>query len=250
MNVSKEPLHKQMCSWRAPSEHELRADQEIHLWQATLDRPALDVQRMGGLLSIDERGRAEQFRREIDSDRFIVRRGLLRTILARYLHTEPNSVQFESGAHGKLHLAGKFALSNLDFSMSHSQGESLIAVGRGPVGVDLECIRPLPDVAKLLDECLSPPEKEQLSYSILLDPLYCFYKCWTCKEAYLKALGIGLTLELRSVRVCFSAAETGGRAEVCSSQAESLFVRSFSPMDGYIAAAAFPHSQPFRYFAL
>src|SRR3954469_22557323 len=141
MNVSKEPSHKQICSWRPPSEHELRADQEIHLWQATLNRPALDVQRMEGLLSVDERERSEQYRREIDSDHFIVRRGLLRTILARYLHTEPNAVQFESGAHGKLRLAGKFSRSNLDFSISHSQGESLIAVGSGPVGIDLECIR-------------------------------------------------------------------------------------------------------------
>jgi 4'-phosphopantetheinyl transferase len=251
MSVSKEPLHKPMCAWCPPSEHELRADQEIHFWQATLDRPALDVQRMGGLLSVEERGRAEQFRREIDSNRFIVRRALIRTILARYLHTEPNSVEFESGAHGKLHLSGKLARSNLDFSVSHSQGESLIAVGRGPVGVDLECIRPLPDVAKLLDQCLSPSEKKQLSSSVLLDPLYCFYKCWTCKEAYLKALGVGLTLQLDSVRLCFSAAESDGTAEVWNSEAESLFVRSFSPVDGYIAAAAFPHSQtPFQYFAI
>jgi len=88
---------------------------------------------MEGLLSVDERERAEQFHRKIDSDRFIVRRGLLRTILARHLHTEPNSVQFESGTHGKLRLAGEFSRTNLDFSISHSHGESLIAVGNGRV---------------------------------------------------------------------------------------------------------------------
>jgi 4'-phosphopantetheinyl transferase len=220
------------------------------LWQATLNRPALDVPRLKGLLSVDERDRAEQFHREIDSDRFIVRRGLLRTILARYLHTEPNSVQFESGTHGKLRLAGKFSRSNLDFSISHSHGESLIAVGSGPVGIDLECIRPLPDVAKLLDECLSPFERKQLSSSIVFDPLDCFYRCWTCKEAYLKALGLGLTLELHSVRVSFSTVESEGSAAVCNSQAESLVVRNFFPMDGYIAAAAFPASRTFQYFAI
>jgi 4'-phosphopantetheinyl transferase len=123
-------------------------------------------------------------------------------------------------------------------------------VGGGPLGIDLECIRPLPDVAKLLDECLSPIEKKQLSSSIVSDPLLCFYKCWTCKEAYLKALGVGLTYELHSVRVSFLTVESEGSAEVCSSERESLLVRNFFPMDGFIAAAAFRHSRSFQYFAI
>jgi 4'-phosphopantetheinyl transferase len=244
MSVSKGLCPKQICDWRPALEHELLTDREIHLWYATLNRTVPETKHLSRLLSAEERRRAEQFRLEIDCNRFIVRRGIIRTILARYLQTEPMAVEFDTGAHGKLGLSRRFARSTLDFNMSHSQGESLIAVGLGQrIGVDIERIRPLPDVAELLNQCLSDCERKDVGSWIFVDPLSCFYRYWTCKEAALKALGVGLTSRLDSVRVFLPSDESDAISEVRFGieDPERLFVRSFSPIDGYFAATAFTY---------
>ena len=87
--------------------------------------------------------------------------------------------------------------------MTHSQGMTLLAVGVGQqIGIDLECVRPLPDLDRLVSQCLSPAEVRALDAAELLDPLDSFYRYWTCKEACLKGLGIGLDRRLDSVRIC------------------------------------------------
>jgi 4'-phosphopantetheinyl transferase len=254
MRVSEGFCPKQIHDWCPALGHELLTDREIHLWHATLDRTGSEMKHLASLLSSEERRRAQQFRFEIDYNRFTVRRGILRTILARYLQTEPMAVAFDTGAHGKPALSQRFAKNALDFSLSHSQGESLIAVGlRQRIGVDIERIQPLPDVAELLNQCLSDCERKDVGSWILVDPLSCFYRYWTCKEAALKALGVGLTSRLDSVRVFLSSGESDAISEVQFSieGPEPLFVRNFFPKDGYFAAAAFTHSHArFQYFAI
>jgi 4'-phosphopantetheinyl transferase len=248
------PFRELNCDWPTPSVIGPPADQEIHLWSGSLDSTA--AQRLGWqrLLSADERQRAEQFHFAIDRHRYIVRRGILRTILARYLLADPRAVQFHSSQHGKLFLAGEFALGKLDFSVTHSQGRSLVAVACGQrIGVDLECVRRLSDLDGLVNHCLSPSEKICLGTLSLADQLHYFYRCWTGKEACLKASGEGLTRRPDSVRLDWATAEGDGVAEVLGSVDESRtwFVRSFSPFDGYLAAIACAHRPArWQYFGL
>jgi phosphopantetheinyl transferase len=89
----------------------------------------------------------------------------------------------------------------------------------------------LPDVDRLLSQCLSPAEIRVFNAEYLLDPLGGFYRYWTCKEACLKALGVGLARRLDSVRISMPAGDATGAAEVCggSDETTGLFGRSFPP---------------------
>ena len=232
------------CVRQRPSAISPPADREVHLWSGSLDCTAAQRSGWKTLLSADERQRAEQYHFATDRHRYIVRRGMLRTILARYLLVDPLAVQFHRSQYGKLSLTGEFAPSKLDFSLTHSQGRSLVAVACGqPIGVDLECVRRLPDLDGLVKQCLSPSEKNCLGTLSLTEQLNYFYRCWTGKEACLKALGEGLTRHLDSIRLDWATAAGDGVAEVLDGVDESRtwFVRSFSPFDGYLAAFACAH---------
>ena len=239
-----DPLSDRRCAWHTASVYPLSADREIHVWQRSLDCTSVTADKFKQLLPADERLRAQRFHFDRDRRRFIVRRAARRIILSSYLRAEPRELRFENGPQGKPRLSGEFADRALEFSVTHSQGMALVAVAAGQrIGIDLECVRPLPDLDRLLSQCLSPAEIRSLNAEDLLDPLGGFYRYWTCKEACLKALGIGLARRLDSVRISLPAGDATGAAEVCggSDETTGLFVRSFSPFTGYRAAAAFMH---------
>ena len=222
----------------------LSTDREVHVWRRSLNCSSTTADKMQELLVDDERQRAQRFRFARDRSQFIVRRAALRIILSRYLGAGPAEIRFNNGWQGKPRLSGEFADSELEFSITHSQGMALIAVAAGQrIGVDLECVRPLSDLDGLLSQCLSPAELRSLSAEGLGDTLNGFYRYWTCKEAHLKALGIGLACRLDSVRISFGSANGTGTAEICGDSIDStrLFIWSFSPFSGYFAAAAFTH---------
>jgi 4'-phosphopantetheinyl transferase len=122
---------------------ELDAD-EIHLWYACLDRPAVDFR---SLLSPDETIRAQRFHLERDRQRFIVRRGLLRTMLSGYLHADPGQLQFCCGRNGKPTLTDESG-RKICFNLSHAGGLALYGFTRGrEIGVDIERVRDVPNCA-------------------------------------------------------------------------------------------------------
>src|SRR5207245_1715236 len=111
---------------------------EVHVWRVPLSEN--DPEQLGALLSRDEWIRAERFHFERDRARFICGRGLLRTILGRYLNTDPRDLTFVEGPYGKPELTG--IPSSLRFNLSHSDDLMLLAVTHArAVGVDLEMIR-------------------------------------------------------------------------------------------------------------
>jgi 4'-phosphopantetheinyl transferase len=165
---------------------------QVHVWQASLDRPSQTVEQLAQLLATDEQQRAARFRFEKDRRKFIVARGLLRSILARYLSLPPEQVQFSYRQRGKPELANVYAGGKLEFNVSHSHEMALygIALDR-PIGVDLEHIRPIEAVA-LSQRFFSPSESATIASLTGTEQHRCFFRGWTQKEAYLKATGDGL----------------------------------------------------------
>jgi 4'-phosphopantetheinyl transferase len=148
-------------------------------------------------LEPDERARAQRFRFERDRRRFMATRGILRLLLASYAGIAPGEVRFTYGAHGKPVLAGSASAQSLRFNLSHSRGVTLYAVTHGrEIGVDIEFIRDLPDAEAIARRFFSPAEVTALLG--LPDDLRrdAFFRCWTRKEAYIKAQGTGLTASL------------------------------------------------------
>ena len=212
----------------------------LHLWSVDLDRDAAALAKLVLLLSRAERQRASKFLRTNDRNRFIVRRAMLRTILARYLRTEPRDVRFQTGEFGKPSLSDSHR-NNLTFNVSRSEHMALVALARSTdVGVDLERVRPLPDLELLIRNSLSDAERcriQSLSGSLRFEH---FYRYWTCKEACLKALAVGLNREPYTVEISWSDAGSDCRAELKdrNSGTPNLTVRSFVPFHGYVAATA------------
>ena len=160
----------------------------------------LQVSRLPNLkqvLSADEHARAERFYFQKDRERFMVARGLLRTVLGRYLNQEPSQLRFCYSPYGKPALATGSGRNTLRFNVSHSHGLALYAITCGrELGVDVELIRPeLPD-EEIAERFFSFQEVSGLRALPPNMRLEAFFNCWTLKEAYIKARGEGLSLPL------------------------------------------------------
>ena len=184
-------------AWDFPPQ-ELKLDNhEVHVWCAALDRDQLSVQRLWPTLAADERARAQRFHFQKDRKRFVVRRGLLRAILGRYQGVEPDRLQFCYGPHGKPELTSDCGGETLCFNLSHSEGLALYAVTRQRrIGVDLEYIRPELVQEEIAERFFSPREVAALRTLSGYMQQQAFFDCWTRKEAYIKAVGEGLSLPL------------------------------------------------------
>jgi 4'-phosphopantetheinyl transferase len=174
----------------------------VELWYVDLDAAA---EALGGFrcwLSDDELARAEHFRPALARARYIVGRAALRCVLAERLGCPPAAVRFSYGTHGKPMLAG--GPGRVDFNLAHSEGDAVIALAAGAaIGVDLELLRPIADVESLARLVFSDVERRELE--LAPDPALAFLNGWTRKEAYVKALGLGLTAPLGEITVSLSA---------------------------------------------
>jgi 4'-phosphopantetheinyl transferase len=165
---------------------------EVHVWRAELDRPSTDIEPFLQILAADEKQRAERFRFEKDRKKFVVARGLLRTILARYLSVSPDQVLFSYSSKGKPAIANAYPAGELCFNVSHSHQMALYAIALNrPVGIDLEYIRSI-DAVALAQRFFLPSEAAMIQSLTEADQHQAFFKVWTQKEAYLKATGDGL----------------------------------------------------------
>ncbi len=183
--------------WERPPAAPALARNDVHVWRAALDLPAPEVQRLQNLLADDEIQRAERFFSPQDRDRFIVARGLLRTILSRYTGQEAQRLRFAYGQRGKPMLAAGTGQADLRFNVSHSSGMVLYALSlQREVGVDLEYIRASVACEQIAERFFSPQEAAALLALPAEKRLHAFFSRWTLKEAYIKAQGLGLWLSL------------------------------------------------------
>ena len=170
---------------------------EVHVWRASLEQPPRCLERLLGTFATDEKDRADRFHFDRDRHRFIAARGILRAILGGYLNMEPGELRFCYSDHGKPSLVREIAGDQLRFNVSHSHELALFAMAEGrDLGVDLEWIRP--DVAdeKIAERFFSAEEVDVLRRLPLEIQSDAFFNCWTRKEAYIKAIGEGLSMPL------------------------------------------------------
>jgi 4'-phosphopantetheinyl transferase len=172
---------------------------EVDVWNWSLDQHSVGDNDDERLISKDEIERATRFLRPVDRRRYIAGRAGLRRILASYLKRDPVTLSFIYNACGKPALAHDEA-AGLHFNLSHTAGQALLGVcAHASIGVDIEEIRPLrEDVAS---HFFSAKECADLNALPESDRLEAFYRCWTRKEAFVKAQGAGLSLPLDSFDV-------------------------------------------------
>ena len=171
----------------------------IDVWSVDLEAPAAAVERFASLLAPGETERANRFRFEHLRRHFTVARGALRIFLGRYLGVAPANVELSTGPRGKPAVVAAEALS---FNVSHSGTIAMFAFTRGgEIGVDVEAMRPMPDLLDLANRFFCAEETAELMSLPAPDRERAFFRCWTRKESYIKAIGEGLHVPLDRFRV-------------------------------------------------
>src|ERR1700681_4613781 len=219
-------------SWSQPPQELSLPQDELHTWLAWLDVQPLERTRLCSYLSKDEVSRAARFVFPRDRDDFIVARGRLRELLGKYLRCSPNAVHFKTGRYGKPSLLDD--RDPLRFNLSHSHGLALYGFCMGrELGIDTEKIRPGFAGEGIAERYFSPAEQRDLAElpKELRDTA--FFRCWTRKEAYIKAHGDGLQIPLDSFDVSL---KPGEPARLRSVDSDRWSMRSFTPALEFVAA--------------
>ncbi len=174
-------------------------EQTIHVWTVPIDSSEFVAARFFDHLSPEEQQRSERFRFAHLKQAFALTHGALRILLAQYIGERPRHIQFAYGRHGKPSVPNA---KSIHFNISHSGRIALFAFTQGlEIGIDVEQLGPISgmdDIARrffradeVADMLSLPSEMQRLA----------FFLCWTRKEAYIKAIGGGLSIPLDSFRV-------------------------------------------------
>jgi 4'-phosphopantetheinyl transferase len=212
---------------------------DLHIWRATLSGSPSELAHYTSLLSSTEIARAERFYFERDHNRYIFGRGILRTLLGNYLGIKPSEVNIVYGEYGKPVVQSKAENKSLEFNLSHSNEYAVYVFGwKRAVGIDIEHIRPMPDVDDLAERFFSHHETELLKSLTEKKKWEAFFKLWTSKEALLKATGKGLTVPLNEAEISLG---NDGSAQLQSIGGDTEAARGwrleiFKPFADYQAA--------------
>jgi 4'-phosphopantetheinyl transferase len=223
--------------WVVPSHRLELGIHQVDIWRARLELSLQDLNRLHQTLSEEEKERALRFYFPEDRDRYITAHGCLRDVLGRYLGCAPRELTFSANPYGKPALNDH----RLEFNLSHSGDFIVLAVTRERrVGIDVERIRSETSSSAIARRYFSKAEVADLESLTLEQGETAFFTCWTRKEAYIKAQGMGLSLPLESFDVSLLPDEPAilraTRPETGEASRWTLFDLRVDP--GYAAAAA------------
>lgn len=216
-------------------------DSDIHIWCAPLNVSSTALARHFSHLSLDEKIRAERFYFEVDRNRFITGRGLLRSILSSYLKMDPSQIEFVYGQYGKPALKMGLGNKTLEFNLSHSKDLAVYGFSwNRKIGIDVENVQPMPDFDSFAEHFFSRHETAFINSLSGKEKEQAFFKIWTCKEAFLKANGSGLTVQINQVEISLVAEEVVALSTIdgCREQAAHWCFKIFNPFPDYQVALA------------
>jgi len=220
--------------------YQIPENDEVHVWTAFQSASLSELPVCESVLSVEEKQRAARFHRAEDRSRYGVAHGILRQLLGGYLSVPPGGLTFTQNAYGKPALVPYPGQPALSFNLAHSGDVILfaLAVDR-PVGIDVETVRRDFDVMELAQNQFS--ELEISSLRSIADPAErteAFFRCWTRKEAYLKARGEGLGFPLKKFSVTFGRDESPSVSWAADDPlaTERWSVRDVPVVSGYVAA--------------
>ncbi len=187
-----------MIVWSHPPNNLSLQSNHVDVWRVITNLQHYSLSAFETILSTDELQHASRFHFDKDRERYLVAHTSLRHILSRYLQAEPNWLNFSTNVYGKPFLPDYV----IEFNLSHSGDYALIAIAHSRnVGVDVEQLRADIEIESLAGRYFSPREVSELMALPPQQRLIGFFNCWTRKEAYIKARGLGLSLPLDSFDV-------------------------------------------------
>lgn len=195
---------------------------------------------LSSTLSNDEWKRVDRYVRLKDASQFSIIRGLLRWLLGHYLGEAPDRLTFNYGKFGKPSLDTGSSKAMISFNVSHSKDMALIAFAIDTeLGVDIEYIGQPIDYEKIATRFFSASETKALLRTDINQKLSMFYRLWTCKESFVKAVGTGLAMPFDYFDVCLSSDETISLSSL-GNQTETAgwSIAEVKPANDYAAALA------------
>jgi len=230
-------------TWPAPAEHPLLGPEEAHIWAVPLDATISQLNSHTAVLSPEERQRADQFRLDAPRQRFVLTRSALRILLGRYLCVTPNEVMITVDTNHKPRLVDEQNTSDLRFNVAHSDKLAVVAVTHGcEIGIDVERLRIVRHAEHIAQRYFHPAEIEAIVAATPAARDAAFMRCWTGKEAVLKAIGTGITGSLADFQVPIDEGQESGAFVDVHTYSHGKFSRCWMrPLDvgdDYAAAIA------------
>jgi len=208
---------------------------EAHIWTAFL--PSTELPTTTKTLSAHECDRASRFHFAEDRFRYVFAHGVLREVLSRYVRCPPGDIQFATNPFGKPFIEAASGSRPPEFNLSHAGRIILVGVCAGrSVGIDVEEIRPIKELLSIANSQYTPQE----CAFILAQPSgqleRAFFRVWTRKEAYVKAMGKGLSIQLNS----FDTLASGKLSDtvVGSRNTPMLQIADLDVPEGFVASIA------------
>jgi 4'-phosphopantetheinyl transferase len=227
---------EESSKWREPPASLTLPAGEVHVWRIQLQQPDDLLEQFRATLDPDELNRANRFHFERHQRHFAVSRGFLRHVLAQYCEARPEELRFVYNDYGKPSLAGEDVLR---FNMSHSHEIALVAVTRAAaVGVDVEHIRGDFASEEIAKRFFSRLEVEVFGSLPAEARVAAFFRCWTRKEAYIKAIGKGLSQPLDRFDVTLAPDEPATLLRADAEDVSSWSLCDLEVGEGYASALA------------
>jgi 4'-phosphopantetheinyl transferase len=222
--------------WRLPANKRALGDDEVDVWRLSLDPLGSMVSEFRACLSAQEYDRAEKFKFEKDRKRYILAHGLLRVILSLYADVVAEELKFTENRYGKPELVHPSGL-NLKFNLSHSHEMALIGIALGrQIGVDIEYVKNDFEWKEIVERFFSAREIQMINALPKNLQHRAFFTCWTRKEGYVKATGMGLSLPLKE----FDVSPVPGAATLLLShkEASKWSMKEVDVAEPYVATVA------------
>lgn len=198
----------------------------VHLWLANLSDKENKLSVYKKILSTDELAHADKFLKEEHGIYYVISKAITRQILSRYLAILPEKIEFGVEKNGKPFVVG----GDLQFNVSHSGDYLLVGVTKkNLIGVDIERVKKNLDHLALAKRFFTQKEYETLEMLSDEKQIAAFYRCWTRKEAFIKATGLGLSFGLANFGV-----DVSEKSE--SSCLLSVSDKSFSKNDWFLSS--------------
>jgi len=235
-----------MNPWASPPAELPALEASVHVWAVRLDDPGVDLERGRDWLSPAERERAARFIFDRDRRRYLVAHIALHDILSRYLPIEPAHLSFDLGPNGKPKLNQMTTSSAIEFNLSHSNEMALLAIAYGrEVGVDIEHVREKFGFQEVAERFFTAKEVAAMRGLPATLRRQAFFKCWTSKEAFLKAKGTGLSGALDEVEISLGSDE---QVRI-TANVPNWWLFEVAPIANYEAALVVANApSPIRYY--
>jgi len=215
------------------------APDEVQVWRVSFSRAAEGSTAIEAALDGEERARAAAYRFPDDRRRCALGRGILRLLLGACCGVAPTAIRFRYGPYGKPAL--REPASEVSFNLAHSGDIGVIALTRRrDIGIDVERLRPQAATVEIAEHYFAAAETAALRALPPERRTEAFFACWTRKEAFIKARGLGLSLPLDSFTVSLMPGEPAALLAIAGDPAAAAAWRlaDVPVPEGYAAALA------------